>query len=88
MKVQKHCLHHSMISATWNFKITGGVFGRVFGFKIAIIIVYYYGSIFFMQHVGNNFKNFIWTCCRVDLGTSDYFAMDVLLNCLTVASSE
>ncbi|MFS7955615.1 hypothetical protein Hanom_Chr07g00644681 [Helianthus anomalus] len=25
---------------------------------------------------------------RVDNGTSDYFALDVLLNCLTVPSSE
>lgn len=29
-----------------------------------------------------------WGRVWVDLGTSDYFAMDVLLNCLTVASSE
>lgn len=77
-----------MISATLNFKITGAVFGRVFGFDIAVIMVYYSGSIYSMQHVASNYENLIWTCCRVDLGTSDFFAVDVLLNCLTVVSSE
>ncbi|GKE67302.1 hypothetical protein Tco_1521463 [Tanacetum coccineum] len=29
-----------------------------------------------------------WGRVRVDIGTSDYFALDVLLNCFTILSSE
>jgi len=66
-----------MISAMLNFKITGAVSGMITVFYSILV-------------VGNSL-----TCSvlcglenRVDLGTADVLAIDVLLNCLTVLSSE
>lgn len=74
-----------MISVMLSFKITGVVFGMSSRTSLFFFSVSY--SIFVLVLVReSDLIRFVSN--RVDLGTSDYFAIDVLLNCLTVLSSE
>ncbi|CAL5417006.1 unnamed protein product [Camellia sinensis] len=58
------------------------------GFKVMPSSFHDISEVEFQDNWGHKLTNTDYIYNRVDLGTSDFFAIDVLLNCLTLLSSE